>query len=64
MGRKTDETVRIEGRKLPPFTLHTMFVATVPGSDHPERLAIVKTLVTYAGELVFVTKPYPNLARK
>jgi hypothetical protein len=56
------EEMHISGKPLDPFALHSILILTVPGSEIHERAVVDKTLVTSDGRLVFVTKPYQNLA--
>lgn len=60
---KADKRIVIEGRKLPPFTIHTMLITTIPGSEVRERAPVAKILLTDEGELVYITTPYKNLAK-
>jgi hypothetical protein len=59
-----EEYTTIRGRKLEPFTIHTMLITTLPGSEVHERAAVKSILVTDKGELVYITEPYPNLVKK
>ena len=59
----SDAYVKVEGWALPPFGMWTMFVASLPGATGPERIPIVNVFITDQGEVVFVSKPYPNLAK-
>lgn len=56
-------TETIKGKEMKMF-LHTMMITTIPGSEERERVPILKILITEEGELVFISKPYPNLKAK
>ncbi len=61
-GVKQRKLTAICGIEIDPFAVHTMLILTIPGSEERERAPVVKTLLTADGELVFITKPYENLA--